>query len=337
MRKQEDPDERGARESGKRGSFVGGTMDDKPLVEYLERDIMSANPHIQFDSIAGLDEAKRLLKEAVVLPLYMPDYFQGIRRPWKGVLMFGPPGTGKTLLAKAVATECDTTFFNVSTSTLASKYRGESEKLVRLLFEMARHYAPATIFVDEIDALCSARGGANEHEASRRIKSEFLVQMDGMNSVTGGTDRGTGEPSKPPIVMVLAATNYPWELDEAMRRRLEKRIYIPLPDEAARPSLFEINLKGIEVDDIDMKALAKKTAGYSGADITNICRDASMMSMRRITAGLSLDELKNLNRESVRQPVTMDDFKDAISKISKSVGEADIQKHLKWMTEFGAV
>eukprot|EP00291_Cryptomonas_curvata_P002839 CAMPEP_0172193708 /NCGR_PEP_ID=MMETSP1050-20130122/25124_1 /TAXON_ID=233186 /ORGANISM="Cryptomonas curvata, Strain CCAP979/52" /LENGTH=297 /DNA_ID=CAMNT_0012869333 /DNA_START=27 /DNA_END=920 /DNA_ORIENTATION=+ len=297
---------------------------------------MTLNPNTAFDSIAGLGEAKRLLKEAVVLPLYMPEYFQGIRRPWKGVLMFGPPGTGKTLLAKAVATECGTTFFNVSTSTLASKYRGESERLVRLLFEMARHYAPSTIFVDEIDALCSARGGANEHEASRRIKSEFLVQMDGMNSVTSETDDNGQVVAR--TVMVLAATNYPWELDEAMRRRLEKRIYIPLPDEQARPALFSINLEKIAMaDDIDLPALAHMTEGYSGADITNICRDAAMMSMRRITAGLSLDELKNLSKDAIKQPVTMADFQEAIGKISRSVGQADIAKHVRWMTEFGAV
>lgn len=261
------------------------------------------NPGVTFESIAGLAEAKRLLKEAVVLPLYMPEYFQGIRRPWKGVLLFGPPGTGKTLLAKSVATECDTTFFNVSSSTLASKYRGESERLVRLLFDMARHFAPSTIFVDEVDSLCSARGGANEHEASRRIKSEFLVQMDGMNSVAAPDGEAGGAAR---MVMVLAATNFPWELDEAMRRRLEKRVYIPLPDEAARPALFEINLDGIDrAPDLDLAALARRTDGYSGADITNICRDASMMSMRRITAGLSLDALKNLSKEQIKQPVTL--------------------------------
>ncbi|KAI5645809.1 ATPase family associated with various cellular activities (AAA) domain-containing protein [Phthorimaea operculella] len=301
---------------------------DSDLVEMLERDIVQKNPNIRWDDIADLAEAKRLLEEAVVLPMWMPDFFKGIRRPWKGVLMVGPPGTGKTMLAKAVATECGTTFFNVSSSTLTSKYRGESEKLVRLLFEMARFYAPSTIFIDEIDSLCSRRGSDSEHEASRRVKSELLVQMDGLGSASD-------EPAK--VVMVLAATNFPWDIDEALRRRLEKRIYIPLPTQEGREALLHINLREVKVDpEVDLRSIAKKLDGYSGADITNVCRDASMMSMRRKIAGLKPEQIKQLAKEELDLPVTKQDFVEAISKCNKSVSKGDIQKYLHWMSEFGS-
>uniref|UniRef100_A0A4W4E1A6 Katanin p60 ATPase-containing subunit A1 n=1 Tax=Electrophorus electricus TaxID=8005 RepID=A0A4W4E1A6_ELEEL len=307
-----------------------GTGYDSDLVDALERDIVSRNPNIHWDDIADLEDAKKLLREAVVLPMWMPDFFKGIRRPWKGVLMVGPPGTGKTMLAKAVATECGTTFFNVSSSTLTSKYRGESEKLVRLLFEMARFYSPTTIFVDEIDSICGRRGTSDEHEASRRVKSELLVQMDGV----GGTLEND-DPSK--MVMVLAATNFPWDIDEALRRRLEKRIYIPLPSAKGRAELLKINLKEVDVaPDVDLAVIAEKIEGYSGADITNVCRDASMMAMRRRIQGLSPEEIRALSKDELQMPVTMEDFELALKKISKSVSSADLEKYEAWMNEFGS-
>ena len=209
-----------------RTPFTGG---DPTLVAAIEGEMMQTAPAVDWDDVGGLDEAKRLLKEAAVLPLLIPDFFTGIREPWKGVLLFGPPGTGKTMLAKAVAATGKCAFFACSPAALLSKYHGESEKLARTLFAVARHHAPSVLFFDEIDALLSTRGAANEHEASRRLKSELLTLIDGVN--TGGGEGGK-------IVLVLAATNKPWDLDEAMRRRLERRIHIPLPDASAREAIL---------------------------------------------------------------------------------------------------
>merc|ERR1712203_1162717 len=213
-------------------------------------------------------------------------------------------------------------------STLTSKYRVESEKLVRIVFEMARFYAPSTIFIDEIDSLCSRRGSESEHEASRRVKSELLVQMDGMASTTE-------EPGK--VVMVLAATNFPWDIDEALRRRLEKRIYIPLPTEEGREALLKINLKEVKVDDnVKCDFIAKKLTGYSGADITNVCRDASMMSMRRKIAGLKPSEIRNLDRSELDLPITNQDWDEAILKVNKTVTKPVLDRLRKWMEDFGS-
>ncbi|XP_047963131.1 katanin p60 ATPase-containing subunit A1-like [Salvia hispanica] len=329
--------------TGKSDSVNGDAEEGKPkkvqyegpdadLAAMLERDVLDSSPGVRWDDVAGLSEAKRLLEEAVVLPLWMPEYFQGIRRPWKGVLMFGPPGTGKTLLAKAVATECGTTFFNVSSATLASKWRGESERMVRCLFDLARAHAPSTIFIDEIDSLCNSRGASGEHESSRRVKSELLVQVDGVNASSTNED-GTRK-----IVMVLAATNFPWDIDEALRRRLEKRIYIPLPNFESRKELIRINLKTVQVaPDVDIDDVARRTEGYSGDDLTNVCRDASLNGMRRKIAGKTRDEIKNMAKDDIsNDPIAMCDFLEAITKVQPSVSAADIEKHEKWFADFGS-
>lgn len=297
------------------------------LVDTLEKDILQRNPNVGWSDVAGLHEAKSILQEAVVLPIIMPDFFRGIRRPWKGVLMVGPPGTGKTMLAKAVATECGTTFFNVSSSTLTSKYRGESEKLVRLLFEMARFYAPSTIFIDEIDSLCASRGSDSEHEASRRFKAELLIQMDGLNASMNDEK----------IIMVLAATNHPWDIDEAFRRRFEKRVFISLPNDETRSALLQLCLKDVNVSpDLDTNLIAEELSGFAGSDISNVCRDAAMMSMRRKIIGRTPAEIKQIRREDVDLPVTTEDFQEAMSRTKKSVSLADIAKFEKWMNEFGS-
>jgi katanin p60 ATPase-containing subunit A1 len=301
---------------------------DCDLIDIVERDILQNKPNIHWDDIVDLHDAKRSLQEAALFPIWFPDYFKGVRRPWKGVLMVGPPGTGKTMLAKAVATEICATFFSVSTSTITSKYRGESEKLVKQFFDRARLHSPSVIFIDEIDSLCSRRGSDLQHEASQRMQSELLIQMDGLSS-------NSEDPRN--MVTVLAATNFPWNIDGAFRRRLEKRIYIPLPNKDGREALLKMNLRELKLDsDVDLKDIAMKLEGYSGCDITNICRDAALMPMRRKTANLPLDQIKQLTIEELDQPITVQDFKETLAKCKKSISKEDIIKYEIWMREYGS-
>mmetsp|Transcript_12139 Transcript_12139/g.18067 ORF Transcript_12139/g.18067 Transcript_12139/m.18067 type:complete len:569 (+) Transcript_12139:50-1756(+) len=328
--------------------FEPSNMVLKPVVEMIERDILSRHTKVTWDDIAGLEQAKGLLEEAVVLPQWMPNYFKGIRSPWKGVLLFGPPGTGKTMLAKAVAHECGTTFFNVSMATITSKWRGESEKFIRVLFEMARHYAPSTIFIDEIDSLAGERGTGGEHEASRRVKTELLVQMDGIHNDGDGEDDEEGQDEEddvegPPkkkskTVLVLGATNHPWSLDSALRRRLEKRIYIPLPDKDGRKMLFDLFLQDIKMDGVSVDTLVDMSEGYSAADIKNVCRDASMMALRNAlhSGQITKEEMRLNQTKYINMPCSQTDFAKAFKKVNTSVGPELLQKYQKWMDDYGS-
>jgi vacuolar protein-sorting-associated protein 4 len=208
-------------------------------------------PNIKWSDVAGLENAKESLKEAVILPIKFPQLFTGKRKPWRGILLYGPPGTGKSYLAKAVATEANnSTFFSVSSSDLLSKWLGESEKLVKNLFELARTHRPSIIFIDEVDSLCSARND-NESESARRVKTEFLVQMQGVSNDNNDN------------ILVLGATNIPWSLDAAIRRRFEKRIYISLPEPAARKAMFKLHLgtTPTSLKEEDLTELANKSEG----------------------------------------------------------------------------
>lgn len=209
---------------------------DEGAAKQIFNEIVVQGDEVHWDDVAGLDIAKKALKEAVVYPFLRPDLFMGLREPARGMLLFGPPGTGKTMLARAVATESRSTFFAISASSLTSKWLGESEKLVRALFSLAKALAPSIIFVDEIDSLLSSRGGSSEHESTRRVKTEFLIQWSDLQRAAAGkaqTDKEKleGDASR---VLVLAATNMPWAIDEAARRRFVRRQYIPLPEDHVR-------------------------------------------------------------------------------------------------------
>jgi len=315
----------------KRVKFEAATKDEQEMADMIEREILDKKPNVKMSDIAGLAGAKQLLTEAVVLPRLIPGYFTGKRKPWKGVLMFGPPGTGKTLLAKAVATECGTTFFNVSPATVTSKFRGDSEKLMKLLFDMARFYAPSTIFMDEVDGLCSARGGGGEHEASRRVKGEILQQMDGATA-------GEYDPAK--SVIVLGATNLPWELDHAFLRRFEKRVHIDLPDAEGRAAMFAINTEGMLVDDDvkqdNWKYVVDLSEGYSGADIAVVCNDASMLGLRRLLAGKTPEEMKKMDKDEFNVPISRADFESVFATVKSSAAKQDLEKYREWMKEYGS-
>ncbi|XP_054165243.1 vacuolar protein sorting-associated protein 4-like [Oppia nitens] len=269
--------------------------DKKKLMNQLEGAIVIEKPNIQWSDVAGLEGAKEALKEAVILPIKFPHLFTGNRKPWRGILLFGPPGTGKSYLAKAVATEANnSTFFSVSSSNLVSKWLGESEKLVKNLFEMARQHKPSIIFIDEIDSLTSTRSDT-ESESARRIKTEFLVQMQGVGQDNDG-------------ILVLGATNIPWVLDAAIRRRFEKRIYIPLPEEHGRVVIIKMNIGNTpnSLTEQDIRILAKKTDGFSGADISVLIRDALMQPVRKVQSATHFKKVSGQSRTDPNE--TIDDL-----------------------------
>lgn len=243
-------------------------------------DIVVRGDEVHWNDIAGLEGAKKALKEAVVYPFLRPDLFSGLREPARGMLLFGPPGTGKTMLARAVATESKSTFFSVSASTLTSKWHGESEKLVRALFGLAKALAPSIIFVDEIDSLLSARSSGSENEASRRSKTEFLIQWSDLQRAAAGREQPGKESKKlgdPSRVLVLAATNMPWDIDEAARRRFVRRQYIPLPEHEVRKQQLQklLSHQVYELSDDDIEVLVQVTEGKFSLQILscllNVC------------------------------------------------------------------
>lgn len=325
-------------------------------MQQMQSAIVNERPNTKFDDVAGLDAAKQLLKEAVIMPLKLPEMYVGPTRPWAGILLYGPPGTGKSFLAKAVAGEATNThFLTVSNADLTSKWVGESEKLVKALFETARRVRPAVVFIDEIDSLVSQRGD-NDTESGKRIKTEFLTQMDGVNSHNEG-------------VLIIAATNLPWELDQAMLRRFERRIYIPLPDKKARFVLIKNQLRSAyhNLTEAQMAQIAGATEGYSGADLATLIRDALMRPIREFEQatefcqchgvdlkGVERDGLwaaatgmtlfkttrkcrwEDLPKDDLARPIArFDHFKASLERMKPSVDRTYLKRYQQWTREMG--
>lgn len=248
---------------------------DEGAAKQIFNEIVVQGDEVHWEDVAGLEIAKKALKEAVVYPFLRPDLFMGLREPARGMLLFGPPGTGKTMLARAVATESRSTFFSISASSLTSKYLGESEKLVRALFSLAKALAPSIIFVDEIDSLLSSRSGSGEHEATRRIKTEFLIQWSDLQRAAAGREQSDKEKERGDAsrVLVLAATNLPWAIDEAARRRFVRRQYIPLPEDFTRATQLRTLLSHQKhaLEEADIDKLVQLTDGVSFHKLLNSC------------------------------------------------------------------
>ncbi|XP_062934602.1 spastin isoform X5 [Cynocephalus volans] len=292
---------------------------DSNLANLIMNEIVDNGTAVKFDDIAGQELAKQALQEIVILPSLRPELFTGLRTPARGLLLFGPPGNGKTMLAKAVAAESNATFFNISAASLTSKYVGEGEKLVRALFAVARELQPSIIFIDEVDSLlCERREG--EHDASRRLKTEFLIEFDGVQSA--GDDR----------VLVMGATNRPQELDEAVLRRFIKRVYVSLPNEETRLLLLKNLLckQGSPLTQKELAQLARMTDGYSGSDLTALAKDAALGPIRE----LKPEQVKNMSASEMRN-IRLSDFTESLKKIKRSVSPHTLEAYIRWNKDFG--
>ncbi|CAK9175309.1 unnamed protein product [Ilex paraguariensis] len=292
---------------------------------------------VTFDDIGALENVKDTLKELVMLPLQRPELFcKGqLTKPCKGILLFGPPGTGKTMLAKAVATEAGANFINISMSSITSKWFGEGEKYVKAVFSLASKIAPSVVFVDEVDSMLGRRENPGEHEAMRKMKNEFMVNWDGLR--TKDKER----------VLVLAATNRPFDLDEAVIRRLPRRLMVNLPDAINRLKILNVILAKEDLaPNVDLEAVASMTEGYSGSDLKNLCVTAAHCPIREILGkekkekGLALTEnrpLPALHTSADIRPLSLDDFKYAHEQVCASVSSesANMNELFQWNELYG--
>ncbi|KAI0219255.1 Fidgetin-like protein 1 [Massospora cicadina] len=281
---------------------------EQPMIDRIKNEIMGDTLKITWDDIAGLDHAKKMIMEIVVWPMQRPDIFKGLLSPPRACCCLAPRHR-----------QGNATFFSISSSSLTSKWIGDGEKMVRALFAVARCHQPAVVFVDEIDSLLTQRSD-NEVEASRRIKTEFLVQLDGC--ATSSDDR----------LLVIGATNRPQEIDEAARRRFQKRVYIALPEPQGRRKIITnlLRSQNHSLTEADLDEIARLTHGYSGSDMDGLCREAALGPIRSIV------NFSTVTAEEVR-PITRQDFQLALRQVRASVDPGELDLYLQWNSRFGSL
>ncbi|MEM3193484.1 MAG: AAA family ATPase, partial [Candidatus Bathyarchaeia archaeon] len=288
------------------------------------REVLVEVPNVRWDDIGGLKDVKLELQEAVEWPLKYPELFEHMdAKPPKGILLYGPPGTGKTLLAKAVANESEANFISVKGPELLSKWVGESERAVREVFRKAKQAAPSIIFFDEIDAIAPIRGGGySDSGVTERVISQLLTEMDGIEELRG--------------VVVIAATNRPDIVDPALLRpgRFDKLLYVPLPDLEARKEILKIHLRRKPLaEDIDIDELAKRTEGYTGADLAAICNTAVMLAIREHIMNSKGPEEAKGNLKELK--VYRRHFEEALKKV-KPMSQRELEMYKRISEEFAA-
>ncbi len=292
-------------EAQKRASEAARRAVTEPLGSANPEDwLVVERPDVRFTDVAGLEDVKEQIRLKLIYPFTHPDEAKrfGVRSGG-GILLYGPPGTGKTLIAKAVAGELDAAFFTVKPSEIMSKWVGEAEQNVGALFGAARAHERAVIFIDEVESLLPRRGGNST--VMNRVVPQFLAELDGMAG-------------KHPGLLLIGATNVPWMIDDAAMRpgRFDEKIYVPLPDLAARQRILELNLKDRPLaPDVDLPTLAERLEGYSGADVVHICQRACEVPfLEAVTAGVQRD-------------VTAADFEAAMGEVKPSVSAKDLKKY----------
>ncbi|XP_076380647.1 katanin p60 ATPase-containing subunit A-like 2 isoform X2 [Megalopta genalis] len=293
--------------------LYGDNSEMQKIAESISREILEGNLNVLWDHVKGLEECKETIKEAIVYPFKYPTLFRG-QWSWKGILMYGPPGTGKTMLARAAATECSCTFFNVSASSLISKWRGDSEKYVRALFDLAYARAPTIIFVDEIDWIATSADCSSE--PARRFRAELLARMDGLMTTD---DRN---------VVLLAATNVPWNLDAALLRRIDRSISVHMPNSKIILDMLKTYTSSV-IDEQKLRDFVdRKLCNYSGSDIKKLCKQAWIHQVTPVIK--SLEENQVLLTDVTYEITSLKYLEMAARNIYPAVGEKEISAFYDW-------